>query len=80
MNTHTFKTKAAYNEFMKEAMNLETTLSRVLNHDKIETLSLYADDSGHIITWYRQKDPATMILDTEYQTYNKIHWQIRGNA
>jgi len=81
LNTITsFKTKAAYNEFMKEAMNLETTLSRVFNHGRVETLSLYADDTGHIVTWYRQKDPAAMILDAEYQAYNKIPWQIRGSA
>jgi len=81
MNTNSFKTKVAYNEFMHEAMTLESNLSRALNHNKIETLYLYADDTGHIITWYREKDPAGFFLDAQHGNfYHKIPWQVRGTA
>ena len=75
-----FLRKEAFDEFMKEALSLETNLSRNLNHDHCETLYLYAEEeTGHIITWYREGDPAATILDGQYyHLYNRIPWHRKG--
>jgi len=79
---NSFKTKEAYNAFMNEALTLETNLSRAVHHGHCETLYLFVDEgSGHIITWYRENDPAAMFLDAVNENiYHKILWQVQGNA
>ena len=78
---YSFKSTTAFNEFMCEAMTLETNLSHNLHHDHCEMLYLYVDDdTGHIITWYREHNPASLILDAQYGIYHKIPWQIRQTA
>ena len=39
-----FKTKQAFDEFMREALTLESNLSRSLHHKHCETLYLYVDE------------------------------------
>lgn len=81
-HVNAFKTKEAYNAFTNEALALENNLSRAIHHNHCETLHLFVnEDTGHIITWYRQHDPAATILDAQYYNlYQKILWQIRGTA
>ena len=77
-----FKDNEAFKIFMSEALILESNLSRTLNHGHCETLYLYVnEETGHIITWYRQGDPASQALDAHYyHIYEKIPWQVRGTA
>ena len=72
----------AFHAFMDEAMVLETKLARNITHAHCETIYLYVnDDTGHIITWYRENDPAAFALDAHhYHSYHKIPWQVRGIA
>ncbi|MBL7197063.1 MAG: hypothetical protein ISS47_03075 [Candidatus Omnitrophica bacterium] len=77
-----FKNKQAFTAFMQEAMALETNICRNINHNHCEMLYLFVNDAtGHIITWYRENDPAAIILDAQYYNlYHKIPWQIQGTA
>ncbi len=76
-----FKNRNAFNAFMSEAIVLETNLSRNISHGHCETLYLFVDDdTGSIVTWYRENDPAAGILDEHNGKYSKIPWQVRGVA
>ena len=79
---NSFKNSRVYKAFMDEAMALETNLSRRIDHDHSEILHLYVNDNtGHIITWYRENDPAAMFLDAVNEDiYHKILWQVQGSA
>jgi hypothetical protein len=74
-----FKDRRAFNAFMAEAMTLETNISRNITHGHCETIYLFVNDNtGHIITWYRENDPAAQILDEQNGQYSRIPWQVRG--
>ena len=74
-----FKNRQIFNAFMAEAMVLETNISRNIAHGHYETIYLFVNDNtGHIVTWYRENDPAAQILDELNGQYSKIPWQVRG--
>ncbi|MFH1753940.1 MAG: hypothetical protein ABH875_07130 [Candidatus Omnitrophota bacterium] len=76
-----FKNRFAFNAFMSEAIVLETNLSRNISYGRCETLYLFVNDNtGKIVTWYREHDPAAGILDEHNDQYSRIPWQVRGVA
>ncbi len=73
-----FRNRYAFNTFMSEAIALEINLSRNISHGHCETLYLFVDDdTGNIVTWYRENDPAAGILDEHNDKYSRIPWQVR---
>lgn len=74
-----FKSRRAFKSFMSEAMALESNLVRHINNNRCEMLYFFVnDETGKIVTWYRENDPAATILEAHNRVYHKIPWQIRG--